>query len=86
MNLIQIRYFVSVADNMSFTQAAKKLYISQPSISKQVAALEDELGIKLFRRTGKAPQLTSAGELLYHDFKLLMNNIEPVSYTHLSCP
>jgi DNA-binding transcriptional LysR family regulator len=76
MNLIQIRYFVSVADNMSFTQAAKKLYISQPSISKQVAALEDELGIKLFRRTGKAPQLTSAGELLYHDFKLLMNNIE----------
>lgn len=76
MNLLQIRYFVSVAENMSFTQAAKKLYISQPSISKQVAALEEELGIKLFRRTGKAPQLTSAGELLYHDFKLLMNNLE----------
>lgn len=76
MNILQMRYFVAVADNLSFTIASKKLYVSQPSISKQVAALEDEIGMKLFDRTGKKLLLTNSGELLYHDFKILLQNID----------
>ena len=51
MDLAQIRYFISVADNLSFTRAAEELFVTQPTISKQIALMEKELGIKLFDRT-----------------------------------
>ena len=78
MNILQIRYFVAVADNMSFTMASRQLFVSQPSISKNIAALEDELGLKLFDRSGKKLCLTNSGELLYHDFKILLSNIDSI--------
>lgn len=68
MNFIQIKYFVSVAENMSFTKASQSLYVSQSTISKQIAALEEELGINLFYRSGRTITLSPAGESLYNDF------------------
>lgn len=68
MDLAQIRYFVSVAKHLNFTRAAEELYVSQPTISKQIALLEKELGVKLFSRNNQGVCLTFAGKLLYPDF------------------
>ena len=50
MLLRQMKYFVAIADCVSFTEAAEQCYISQPAISQQMAALGAELGVKLFAR------------------------------------
>lgn len=65
MTSLQITYFLAVAKHMSFTKAAMELYITQPSLSRQVANLESELGVALFDRSIKTRlQLTSAGSIL----------------------
>jgi DNA-binding transcriptional LysR family regulator len=67
MNDLQIEYFLAVAVNQSFTKASKLLYVSQPAISKQIAMLEKELGVKLFQRNNQKTEITEAGKL-YYDF------------------
>lgn len=69
MDLSQIRYFLSVSDNLNFTRAAEELFVSQPTVSKQIALLEKELGIKLFTRSNQEVRLTFIGQLLYPDLK-----------------
>jgi LysR family transcriptional regulator, hydrogen peroxide-inducible genes activator len=64
MDLYQLRYFLSVVDNGSFTKAALRSNISQPSLSQQILNLEDELGQKLFHRISRRISLTDAGQLL----------------------
>lgn len=73
-----MRYFVCAADHMSITKAAKELYISQPSISRQIALMEDELGFKLFNRQGQKLELTIPGELLHRELKILLGNVDEV--------
>lgn len=69
MNDLQIKYFLAVCNNKSFSKTAKELYISQPSLSKQIANLEKELGLNLFDRAVKfTTKLTPAGELFYDFF------------------
>lgn len=73
MNNMQIEYFLTTCDNKSFSKAAKELYITQPSLSKQIANLEKELGLNLFDRTVKlTTKLTPAGELFYNFFSKYM--------------
>ncbi|MCL1896628.1 MAG: LysR family transcriptional regulator [Clostridiales bacterium] len=67
MNDLQIDYFLAVAENLSFTKTAKEKYVSQPAISKQITALEEELGVLLFERGRKSTELTDAGKL-FADF------------------
>lgn len=64
MQLHQLRYMVSVADEGGFTRAATQLRVAQPSVSAAVRALERELGIELFHRSGGEVTLTPAGEAL----------------------
>lgn len=64
MTIDHIRYFVEVAYCRSFSQAAQNLYISQPNLTKYIAALEKSLGVKLFDRTTRRVELTEAGERL----------------------
>ena len=63
MNFSQIKCFLAAAECLSFTRAADRLYLSQPVLSRQIAAMEDELGIELFTREKKSIKLTPAGEI-----------------------
>jgi LysR family transcriptional regulator, transcription activator of glutamate synthase operon len=63
MEIRQIQYFLSIAENGSFSSAAEELYISQSSLSKQIIALEKELGFPLFDRSKRKITITSLGEI-----------------------
>lgn len=76
MNLQQMEYFLAVAEKLNFTEAAKFLYISQPSLSKQIGLLEEELGFPLFVRNKRRVRLTPAGEVLKDRWKHLMTELE----------
>ena len=67
MTFTQLRCFTEVARQLNFARAAETLYISQPAVSRQIHALENELGVRLFDRTRHVVALTSAGESFYHD-------------------
>ncbi len=62
MEIHQLRYFCAVAETGSFTRAAQREHLAQPSLSQQIRKLEDELGTRLFDRLGRAVRLTSFGE------------------------
>lgn len=68
MNLIQVNCFIAVVEEQNYTRAAELLYLSQPTLSKYVMALEKELDCKLFNRTTRKIELTEAGELYYQMF------------------
>ena len=65
MKLRQLEIFVYVADTRSFSKAAKQLYLTQPTVSAQIAALEKELQARLFVRNTKEVELSEDGEKLY---------------------
>jgi DNA-binding transcriptional LysR family regulator len=67
MELYQLRSFVAVAEAGHLTRASEKLHVSQPAVSAQIKALEDELELALFERTSSGMVLTSAGERLLAD-------------------
>ncbi len=67
MTFTRLRCFIEVARQLNFARAAETLYISQPAVSRQIHALENELGVRLFDRTRHVVALTSAGESFYHD-------------------
>ncbi|CDS53554.1 Transcriptional regulators, LysR family [Polaromonas sp. CG9_12] len=62
MELRQIRYFSVLAEELSFTRAARRLHVSQPPLSFQIASLEAELGARLFDRTSRSVALSAAGQ------------------------
>lgn len=62
MDLYQIRYFLAIAETKSFTRAAERLFVSQPSLSAGIKKMERELGVTLFERGGRKVLLTSSGD------------------------
>ena len=76
MLLKQMKYFITVVDLHSFTEAAEQCFISQSAISQQIKALEKELGVRLFERSKRQFSLTAAGEYFYRHGKVLLDEIE----------
>ena len=76
MELHQLRYFVAVADEGSFTRAAEACLVAQPSLSQQIIKLEKELGTPLFERLGRRIQLTDAGRMLYERAVVVLETVE----------
>ena len=76
MNFSQIKCFLAAAECLSFTKAAERLYLSQPVLSRQIAAMEDELGITLFVREKKSVRLTPAGEVMADGMKDLAEDYQ----------
>ncbi|MDW5377100.1 LysR family transcriptional regulator [Halomonas sp. HP20-15] len=64
MDTQSLQAFVAVADHGSFSLAAETLYLTQPAVSKRIATLEDQLGVRLFDRIARRVSLTEAGRLL----------------------
>jgi len=76
MELRHLRYFVAVAEALSFARAAERLHLSQPPLSRQIRALEDELGTPLFARTKRSVRLTPAGAALLPEARRLLRDAD----------
>lgn len=75
LNIKQLEYFCAVAEEKSISKAARKLHVAQPPISRQLALLEDELGVCLFLRNNKGIELTQAGRSLYQQSQHMFQNL-----------
>ncbi|WP_195244281.1 LysR family transcriptional regulator [Clostridium celatum] len=75
MNIKQIQYFISVAEHLNFTKAAKENYLSQTAISQQIKNLEDNLGFKLFIRNKHSVKLTPSGDVFFIESKSLIETL-----------
>ncbi|WP_432943065.1 LysR family transcriptional regulator [Kribbella sp. CA-253562] len=76
MELRQLRSFVVVAEELNVGRAATRLHLTQPSLSRQIAALERDLGVELFARIKKRFVLTAAGESLLADARELLRRAD----------
>ena len=76
MELTHIKYFLEVARTEHVTQSAKNLCIVQPALTHAIHKLEDELGVKLFKSSGRNIKLTEAGDYFYKKVKPLYEDIE----------
>lgn len=81
MDLTKLRYFTTAAECGSFSETARRLYTSQPNISKQISSLEGEIGAKLFLRDRHTVRLTRAGEYFYEQTKDLPSLLDQIFET-----
>jgi LysR family transcriptional regulator, benzoate and cis,cis-muconate-responsive activator of ben and cat genes len=78
MELRQLRYFVAVAEEGNISRAAKKIFLTQPALSRQIKALEEEIGQCLLERQAHSIRLTPAGEALLGEARELLQHAEQV--------
>lgn len=79
MNFKQLEYFAAVAEARSISGASRALHVAQPPVSRQLALLEDELGVTLFLRTNKGVELTEAGKCLYQQSRQMFQSLRAMA-------
>ncbi|ERI09044.1 cidABC operon transcriptional activator CidR [Aneurinibacillus aneurinilyticus] len=79
MDVRHLQYFLKVAHYKNFTKAAQDLYITQPTISKMIKNIEEELGVVLFNRSGKQVELTDAGQAIFIQAQDIVNSFQNLS-------
>lgn len=79
MELRQLRYFIAVAERLSYSKAAEELHVSVSPLSRQIRLLEDEFGLRLFERDRRRVALTDAGKLFLEDAKDLVSQTARVA-------
>ena len=75
MNINQLTYFVSVAENRSFTKAAQQCYLTQTAITQQMQSLETLLGVQLINRNSRPIELTPSGHIFYAEAKEILTHV-----------
>lgn len=78
MDIRQLQYLLQIVRSQSFTKAAERLHITQPTISKAVKNLEDELGVQLFIRSGREIALTDAGKVIAQGAGKIVDQMEEI--------
>ena len=76
MEIHQLKYFCAVAETGSFSRAAVRSHVSQPSLSQQIMKLEDELGVRLFDRLGRSVRLTEPGKAFLPRARSVLHELE----------
>ena len=72
----RLGYFLAVAEELNFHRAAEKLHMAQPPLSNQIKRMEEELGVRLFERSGRGVELTLAGQLMVGEAERLVSQME----------
>jgi DNA-binding transcriptional LysR family regulator len=83
MDIRQLRYFVTVAEELNFSRAATKLHMSQPPLSQQIKALEEEMVVMLFLRTRREVKLTDAGKVFLRESRSVLAHLQAAVDTTL---
>src|SRR5437762_3442905 len=78
MELRQLRYFVAVAEEANISRAAQKIFLTQPALSRQIKALEDEIGQCVLEREAHSIRLTPAGEALLNEARQLLQHADAI--------
>jgi len=84
LNLDALKVFLTVAEHSNFSEAGRQLHLSQPAVSQIIQGLERQLGAQLFSRSGRAAQLTEAGQVLASMARELLTSAQRVEQTILS--
>ncbi|MBP3038610.1 LysR family transcriptional regulator [Bacillaceae bacterium Marseille-Q3522] len=79
MDIQHLQYFVAVVKYGSFTKAAQALFVTQPTISKMIKSIEEELGVTLFDRSGRNVKLTDAGKIIYSQAFIIIKSFHNLS-------
>lgn len=78
MDFLQLRYFYDVAQTEHMTNSARRLHVAQPALSRTILKLEEELGCKLFERTGRRIKLSPSGEFLKQKAERILSEIDGI--------
>jgi DNA-binding transcriptional LysR family regulator len=78
VELRQLRYFMAIAEEGSFSRAAQRLHVSQPPLSTQIKSLEEEIGTQLLARTNRGVTLTASGQVFYEEIRGVLSRLAGV--------